>query len=379
MRLLSLRLHQFRNYREMELPLIHDITIFYGDNAQGKTNLLEGIYTAARGFSFRTRRDEELALFGTDAWAAQLGYEDQYGSHTLLVKRAPSQGREKKETVWDGNKISTRQQYGRLNLVLFTPDDLWLVKGEPVLRRRFLDMEIAQTSPTYYELLSRYNRVLQQRNSFLKHWQKDGKAAEPQLVVWDQALVEQAAGILDLRLRALTGISAAARDVYARITGNNGELTLSYQQKKASATSVVEENPGRSYWVQLLLEELQKRHALDLLRGYTSVGPHRDDLDILHNGRSLKAYGSQGQQRTAALSLKLSELEFIRKIRGEYPILLLDDVLSELDQHRREKLLQCINGTVQTFLTVNDRHLAPTAGDVVLYQVRSGQLEETAV
>lgn len=379
MRLLSLRLHQFRNYREMELPLIHDITIFYGDNAQGKTNLLEGIYTAARGFSFRTRRDEELALFGTDAWAAQLGYEDQYGSHTFLVKRAPSQGREKKETVWDGNKISTRQQYGRLNLVLFTPDDLWLVKGEPVLRRRFLDMEIAQTSPTYYELLSRYNRVLQQRNSFLKHWQKDGKAAEPQLVVWDQALVEPAAGILDLRLRALTGISAAARDVYARITGNNGELTLSYQQKKASATSVVEENPGRSYWVQLLLEELQKRHALDLLRGYTSVGPHRDDLDILHNGRSLKAYGSQGQQRTAALSLKLSELEFIRKIRGEYPILLLDDVLSELDQHRREKLLQCINGTVQTFLTVNDRHLAPTAGDVVLYQVRSGQLEETAV
>lgn len=379
MRLLSLRLHQFRNYREMELPLIHDITIFYGDNAQGKTNLLEGIYTAARGFSFRTRRDEEFALFGTDAWAAQLGYEDQYGSHTLLVKRAPSQGREKKETVWDGNKISTRQQYGRLNLVLFTPDDLWLVKGEPVLRRRFLDMEIAQTSPTYYELLSRYNRVLQQRNSFLKHWQKDGKAAEPQLVVWDQALVEPAAGILDLRLRALTGISAAARDVYARITGNNGELTLSYQQKKASATSVVEENPGRSYWVQLLLEELQKRHALDLLRGYTSVGPHRDDLDILHNGRSLKAYGSQGQQRTAALSLKLSELEFIRKIRGEYPILLLDDVLSELDQHRREKLLQCINGTVQTFLTVNDRHLAPTAGDVVLYQVRSGQLEETAV
>lgn len=379
MRLLSLWLHQFRNYREMELPLIHDITIFYGDNAQGKTNLLEGIYTAARGFSFRTRRDEELALFGTDAWAAQLGYEDQYGSHTLLVKRAPSQGREKKETVWDGNKISTRQQYGRLNLVLFTPDDLWLVKGEPVLRRRFLDMEIAQTSPTYYELLSRYNRVLQQRNSFLKHWQKDGKAAEPQLVVWDQALVEPAAGILDLRLRALTGISAAARDVYARITGNNGELTLSYQQKKASATSVVEENPGRSYWVQLLLEELQKRHALDLLRGYTSVGPHRDDLDILHNGRSLKAYGSQGQQRTAALSLKLSELEFIRKIRGEYPILLLDDVLSELDQHRREKLLQCINGTVQTFLTVNDRHLAPTAGDVVLYQVRSGQLEETAV
>lgn len=379
MRLLSLRLHQFRNYREMELPLSHDITIFYGDNAQGKTNLLEGIYTAARGFSFRTRREEELALFGTDAWAAQLSYEDQYGSHTLLVKRAPFQGREKKETVWDGNKISTKQQYGKVNLVLFTPDDLWLVKGEPALRRRFLDMEIAQTSPVYYELLSRYNRVLQQRNSFLKHWQKESKAAEPQLLVWDQALAEPAAGILDLRLQALTGISAAARDVYARITGNHGELTLSYQQKKAAVTTVVEENPGRSHWAQLLLEELQKRHALDLLRGYTSVGPHRDDLDILHNGRSLKAYGSQGQQRTAALSLKLSELDFIRKIRGEYPILLLDDVLSELDQHRREKLLQCINGTVQTFLTVNDRHLAPTAGDAVLYQVRGGQLEETEV
>ncbi len=379
MRLLSLRLHQFRNYRELELPLSNDITIFYGDNAQGKTNLLEGIYTAARGFSFRTRREEELASFGTDAWATQLGYQDQYGNHTLLVKRASFQGKAKKETFWDGNKMSTRQQYGRVNLVLFTPDDLWLVKGDPALRRRFLDMEIAQTSPAYYELLTRYNRVLQQRNSFLKHWKMDAHAAEPQLLVWDQALVELAAGILELRLQALKGISVAAQDVYATITGNQGDLTLSYQQKKAATTTVVEENPGRSYWAQLLLKELQKRHTLDLLRGYTSVGPHRDDLDILHNGRSLKAYGSQGQQRTAALSLKLSELEFIRKARGEYPILLLDDVLSELDQHRREKLLQCITGTVQTFLTVNDRHLVPITGDVRLYQVCGGQLEETEV
>lgn len=379
MRLQALRLHQFRNYPELMLPLQHDITIFYGDNAQGKTNLLEGIYTAARGFSFRTRREEELAAFGTDAWAAELRYRDQYGSHSLLVKRAPFRGRGKKEAFLDGSPVTARQQYGRLNLVLFTPDDLLLVKGDPALRRRFLDMEIAQTSPAYYDLLSQYNRVLQQRNQFLKQCRREEKNDAAQLLVWDEALAQPAAGILDLRLQALQGIRAAARDVYAGITGKSGELDLAYQQKKAAGSAPVEANPGRSYWENFMRDELKKRHSLDLVRGYTSVGPHRDDLDILHEGRSLRAFGSQGQQRTAALSLKLSELEFIRRIRGEYPVLLLDDVLSELDAHRREKLLHFINGTVQTFLTVNDRSLAPVEGDVGVYRVADGTLtEETA-
>lgn len=377
MRLENLRLLHFRNYEQVSIPLGHNITIFYGDNAQGKTNLLEGIHTAARGFSFRTRHEEELPSFGAEEWAVELQYRDRYGSSRLLVKRYPVRGRMKKENLLNGNPVTPREQYGLVNLVLFTPDDLQLVKGDPALRRKFLDMEIAQVSPVYYDLLAQYNRVLQQRNRFLKQCRDREKLEEAQLLVWDGALAQLAAGILDHRLQALSGILQAARQVYDGITGTQEALTLSYVQKRGDGEETVRENPGPGAWEGFYREQLRLRHRLDYLRGYTSLGPHRDDLEIFHEGRSLRAYGSQGQQRTAALALKLSELEFIRSVREEYPVLLLDDVLSELDQHRREKLLGFINGTVQTFLTVNDRHLAPVDGDVAAYRVREGRLEET--
>ena len=377
MRLENLRLLHFRNYEQVSIPLGHNITIFYGDNAQGKTNLLEGIHTAARGFSFRTRHEEELPSFGAEEWAAELQYRDRYGSSRLLVKRYPVRGRMKKENLLNGNPVTPREQYGLVNLVLFTPDDLQLVKGDPALRRKFLDMEIAQVSPVYYDLLAQYNRVLQQRNRFLKQCRDREKLEEAQLLVWDGALAQLAAGILDHRLQALSGILQAARQVYDGITGTQEALTLSYVQKRGDGEETVRENPGPGAWEGFYREQLRLRYRLDYLRGYTSLGPHRDDLEIFHEGRPLRAYGSQGQQRTAALALKLSELEFIRSVREEYPVLLLDDVLSELDQHRREKLLGFINGTVQTFLTVNDRHLAPVDGDVAAYRVREGRLEET--
>ncbi len=375
MRLEHLRLLHFRNYQQVSIPLEHDITVFYGDNAQGKTNLLEGIYMAARGFSFRTRHEEEIPSFGAEEWAAELQYGDRCGSSCLLVKRYKVRGRLKKENLLNGNPVSPREQYGRVNLVLFTPDDLQLVKGDPALRRKFLNMEIAQISPVYYDLLAQYNRVLQQRNRFLKQCRERENLEEAQLSVWDGSLARLAGGILDFRLKALAGIRAAAQQVYDGITGTQGALTLSYIQKQGSGEAVLEENPGPAAWEVFYREQLSQRHQLDYLRGYTSLGPHRDDLEIFHAGRPLRIYGSQGQQRTAALALKLSELEFIRSVREEYPVLLLDDVLSELDEHRREKLLGFINGTVQTFLTVNDRSLAPVKGDAAAYRVREGRLE----
>ncbi|WP_297863369.1 DNA replication/repair protein RecF [uncultured Acidaminococcus sp.] len=375
MRLEHLRLLHFRNYQQVSIPLEHDITVFYGDNAQGKTNLLEGIYMAARGFSFRTRHEEEIPSFGAEEWAAELQYGDRCGSSCLLVKRYKVRGRLKKENLLNGNPVSPREQYGRVNLVLFTPDDLQLVKGDPALRRKFLNMEIAQISPVYYDLLAQYNRVLQQRNRFLKQCRERENLEEAQLSVWDGALARLAGGILDFRLKALAGIRAAAQQVYDGITGTQGALTLSYIQKQGSGEAVLEENPGPAAWEIFYREQLSQRHQLDYLRGYTSLGPHRDDLEIFHAGRPLRIYGSQGQQRTAALALKLSELEFIRSVREEYPVLLLDDVLSELDEHRREKLLGFINGTVQTFLTVNDRSLAPVKGDAAAYRVREGRME----
>lgn len=378
MRVTKLRLLQFRNYKQLDIPLTHDLTIFYGDNAQGKTNLLEALYFGARGFSFRTRHEEEMAMFGMDAWAVQLDYRDKYGENTLLVKRYQEKGRLKKENLFNGSPISPKEQYGKVNLVLFTPDDLMLVKGDPSLRRKFLNMEIAQVSPVYYDLLSKYNRVLQQRNKFLKQCREAEHLEEAQLTVWDTALAQLAAGILEFRLAALGGIREAARTVYDGITGTKGALELAYLQKQAEGSRNLEDKADRSYWEQWYSRELQQRHKLDYVRGYTSIGPHRDDLEILHEGRPLRVFGSQGQQRTAALALKLSELEFIHQVIDEYPVLLLDDVLSELDEHRRQKLLGFISGTVQTFLTVNDRKLAPVQGDGAAFLVRDGTLEEDA-
>lgn len=376
MRVERLRLHHFRNYDHVNLPLHHDVTVFYGNNAQGKTNLLESIYYGARGFSFRTRHEEELPSFGAEEWAAEVTYRDRFGENTLLVKRYHERGKLKKENLLNGTPVTPKEQYGQLNLVLFTPDDLLLVKGDPSLRRKFLDMEIAQISPVYYDLLSKYNRVLQQRNKFLKQCREAEKLDEAQLSVWDVALSQLAAGILDFRLQALGGIVQAAQRVYDGITGTTGALSLSYVQKRGQGEAVLTERGDRSQWEALYQEELKARHRLDYVRGYTSVGPHRDDLEILHAGRALRTYGSQGQQRTAALALKLSELEFIKAVRSEYPVLLLDDVLSELDSSRREKLLGFISGTVQTLLTVNDRALAPASGDWAAYAVENGSLQE---
>lgn len=376
MRLKRLRLHSFRNYASLDLPLRADLTVIYGPNAQGKTNLLEGLYFAAMGFSFRTRHEDEIAQFGSQQWAAEVTYEDRYGENRLLVKKVPKNGRMQKEILYNGTPVSPKEQYGRLNLVLFTPDDLQLVKGDPALRRRFLNMEIAQTSPLYYGLLQSYNRILQQRNRFLKQCREAEQYDEAQLEVWDREMAAVSAVIVRTRLEAMHDIAAAARFVHSAISEGREQLDLQYAQKQADGELVRAEDRSRAEWETFYREELKKRHKLDFLRGYTSIGPHRDDLLIFENGHPLKAFGSQGQQRTAALALKLSELEFIYKIKEEYPVLLLDDVLSELDVSRRRMLLEGMNGKVQTLLTVNDKGLAEASQGCVFYEVREGRLQE---
>lgn len=360
------------------MNLSHDLTVIYGRNAQGKTNLLEGLYYAAMGFSFRSRHDEELVKFGETDCAAEVTYCDRYGENRLLVKRIQEGKRTRKQAQRNGTPISPKEHYGSLNLVLFTPDDLQLVKGDPSLRRRFLDMEIAQTSRFYYEALQNYNRVLQQRNRFLRHCRDQEKLDEGQLFVWDEALSRSAAVIVFERLKAMEEIERAAGLVYGTITQDREKMTLSYLQKRSDGEGVPPKGLSLSEWQAFYQEELKKRHRLDYVRGYTSMGPHRDDFEILQEGRPLRSFGSQGQQRTAALALKLSELEFIFHSKEEYPILLLDDVLSELDEGRRRMLLDGMGGKVQTLLTVNDRALARSSGDVVFYEVRSGWVEEDA-
>jgi len=238
---------------------------------------------------------------------------------------------------------------GTLNVVLFSPEDLWLIKGAPAVRRRFLDNEISQANRSYYQKLLRYQHSLLQRNNLLKAI-RDHRSSVDQLDIWDEQLAVIAAAAKVKRLDSLKKLNMLANLMHRKLTNGKEVLALQYSihQLQSDSPQTVDE---LSAWYQ---QKLAENRQQDIARGSTSVGPHRDDLVMQVNGQNLRVYGSQGQQRTGALSLKLAELEFIKSETGEYPILLLDDVMSELDASRREHLLAFIKNRIQTFITATD-------------------------
>lgn len=364
----------FRNYSSCELSLPSMINVFYGANAQGKTNLLEAIFYSAFGLSHRTTAEEELLRLGTEAMAAGVEYESYSGRHEVRLKKYRQQERWKKEILLDGAKVRPREHYGALNAVMFSPEDLQLVKGEPALRRRFFDMQISQTDPVYYDLLVKYNRVLLQRNRLLKEPRAEGGSGAA-LRPWDEEFIRLAAGITKKRLAALAKLEGIAGDIYASITSNKEQLAVRYELKANNGQLLYPADDaacGEDFYRRSLAE----RQRIDILRGNTGVGPHRDDLQLLLNGTSLRSFGSQGQQRSGALALKLSQLEYVRRQLGEFPVLLLDDVMSELDNSRRAQLLLFIDGRVQTFITVNDRELIPALAGNAYFKIENGVISE---
>ena len=364
----------FRNYTQCQLKLASMINVFYGKNAQGKTNILEAIFYGAFGLSHRTSTEEDLLKLGTDAMAVGIEFASFSGTHEVKLKKYRQQQKWKKEIWLDGAKVRPKEHYGALNTVMFSPEDLQLVKGEPALRRRFFDMQISQTDPIYYDLLVKYNRVLLQRNRLLKELRDEGGRQEI-LQPWNQEFIKLATAITKKRLQALAKLEAIASEIYASITSNQVELKVRYELKAnngellypASAEELTE-----SFYAKALVE----RERIDILRGNTGIGPHRDDLQLLLNGLSLRSFGSQGQQRSGALALKLSQLEYVRREIGEFPILLLDDVMSELDDSRRAQLLLFIDGRVQTFITVNDRELIPDLVGYAYFRIENGVINE---
>lgn len=364
----------FRNYSSCELLLPSMINVFYGANAQGKTNLLEAIFYSAFGLSHRTTAEEELLRLGTEAMAAGVEYESYSGRHEVKLKKYRQQERWKKEILLDGAKVRPKEHYGALNAVMFSPEDLQLVKGEPALRRRFFDMQISQTDPVYYDLLVKYNRVLLQRNRLLKELRDEGGSGAA-LRPWDEEFIRLAAGITKKRLAALAKLEGIASDIYASITSNKEQLAVRYELKANNGQLLYPADDmacGEDFYRRSLAE----RQRVDILRGNTGVGPHRDDLQLLLNGTSLRSFGSQGQQRSGALALKLSQLEYVRRQLGEFPVLLLDDVMSELDNSRRAQLLRFIDGRVQTFITVNDRELIPALAGNAYFKIENGVISE---
>lgn len=364
----------FRNYSSCNLDFSSMINVFYGQNAQGKTNILEAIFYSSFGMSHRTFTEDDLLKISCKEMAVGVEYESFSGVHDIKIKKYQQLGRNKKEIFLDGTKVRPKEHYGSLNVVMFSPEDLQLVKGEPSLRRRFFDMQIAQTDPIYYDLLVKYNRVLQQRNKLLKEIRDNGGTPQ-QLEPWNKEFIVLATAIAKKRQLALEKLQAIAGEIYASITGNKETLTIKYELKANNGELLYPESDF-SAWEIFYTNKLKERERIDILRGNTGIGPHRDDIVLLLNDMSLKSFGSQGQQRSGALALKLSQLEYVRREIGEFPVLLLDDVMSELDNNRRAQLLLFIDGRVQTFITVNDRELIPELAGNAYFEIMQGSVRK---
>ncbi len=376
MKISGIRAVNFRNYTGCELNFTAMVNVFFGNNAQGKTNILESIFFSSSGSSHRTSDEEELVHIDCREMLVEVTYENYSGDHELKLKKFAVNGKWKKEICLDGSKITPKEHYGSLNAVMFSPEDLQLIKGDASVRRRFFNMQIAQTDPVYYDMLLKYNRILLHRNRLLKDI-REKKASAEMLFAWDERFAELASQITLKRTAALTKLQIIAENNYTAVSGAPEKLSVHYKFKAYGneiffPAADINFDDLREFYIG----SLRKNTAADIARGFTGIGPHRDDLEILCDGRSFKSFGSQGQQRTCALALKLSQLEYVFKETGEYPVLLLDDVMSELDSRRREHLLKFIDGKVQTFITVNDKSLVPELAGNAYFHITNGLITE---
>lgn len=338
----SVRLHRFRNYENQKISFPKATILLYGQNGQGKTNLLESLYLGGIGKSYRGIADSDLISWEHDKASVIIDFNRNDTTQQIKVILSKL---EKKELWVNETKVSQKELIGTLNEVLFSPDDLQLIKGSPSLRRRFIDMEISQVSRSYYRDLLQYNRAVSQRNLLLKKMKYNGSRS---LDEWDRQIAGFAASIVSKRLEALQKLSFLAGVLHKRLSRGKEMLHLTYVQPYGNGDGRHQTDPKWYY------DCLQQHLPEDIRRQATSVGPHRDDLLFSVGQGDLKKYGSQGQQRTAVLALKLSELEFIKSETGEYPVLLLDDVMSELDQSRRQALLDFVRNRIQTFITTTE-------------------------
>lgn len=364
MRVNSVRLKQFRSYASLELPAQPGLNVLTGPNGAGKTNILEALFLCAFGRSHRTPRDAELIRLGSGQGLVEIGLMTNAGSRTI---RAELFETERKKLSIDGSPLQrSGELMGCLNAVMFSPEDLTLVKGSPAERRRFLDMEISQLKPSYYYALQQYNTALKQRNNLLK----EPSAAENEMLeLWDEQLSKQGAVLMRERAAFCRELREAAGALHSTMSGGEETLVTEYEPDVFSE----DENGYREAIAEALMACIDK----DLFRGFTSAGPHRDDLKLTVNGLDARVYASQGQQRTAALSLKLSEISVIEQLRGEKPVLLLDDVFSELDAARQRLLLTAV-GECQCFITCTGvEELGPMEDkQMQLFSVSDGEVFE---
>ena len=331
---------QFRNYENACVEFKKNINIIIGNNAQGKTSLIESMYVLSTTKSHRTSKDSQLILFGTDFARIEADIkreQDDFSLSLVLSKKG-------KKASYNGIVQKKLSDYvGKLIVVMFAPEDLSLVKGGPQYRRRFMDMEIGQLSPSYLFHLGQYSKLLKQRNELLKQL-RINRQNELLLDVITEQLVPHAVYVLNKLIEFLKQLESFCKDFHGEISKQKEEIQLDYINSFKNI-ELDEES---------ILQKYRELYDQDIQLGSTNLGPHRDDFSVSINGINTHQFGSQGQQRTASLSMKLAEIELIYSVLHEYPILLLDDVLSELDDTRQTQLLNTIKNKVQTFITTTN-------------------------
>ena len=361
----SLKLKNFRNYDLLNLELSEQTNIFYGDNAQGKTNILESLYLCGTTKSHRGTKDKDMIQFGKDESHIEVKVEKR--GITYQIDMHLKKNKAKGIAI---NRIPIKKAselFGILNVVFFSPEDLNIIKNGPAERRRFIDLELSQLDKVYLNDLGNYNRIINQRNKLLKDISFNSGLKDT-LDIWDIQLIEYGEKVIQARKKFVSDINEIISEIHKKLTGNQEKIEVIY-----------EPNTGG----QSLGDVIQRNRERDLRMMSTTSGPHRDDICFQVDGIDIRKFGSQGQQRTAALSLKLSEIELVKMLTKDKPVLLLDDVLSELDKHRQNYLLDSIDD-IQTLITctgvdefVNHRFSINKIFYVHEGQVRNENYEDT--
>ena len=351
----KIKINNFRNYKKEEIVLDKKINLFYGDNAQGKTNIIEAIFLSSIGKSFRAKKDKEMIHLNCEKAEIEIEYEKSDRDGKIIIEIS-----QKKSIILNGVKIKRLSELlGNINIVIFTPDDINILKGGPQNRRKFLDIMISQLKPNYMYHLNLYLKTIEQRNHYLRKF-KEEQIDENLLDIWDEKLAEEAIIIYKYRNCYIEKMKEKIKKIHSEITANKEEIEIEYKtdcQKKEDYVNF-----------------LKKRRKIDIIRGYTTKGVHRDDFILYLNKKQLDIYGSQGQHRTAILSLKLTELNIVKEETGEEPILLLDDFMSELDEKRIKHFLNKIENT-QVIITCTEK-IKVENKKILIYNVKEGNVKK---
>lgn len=359
----NIELKNFRNYDELNLDFSKNVNLILGNNAQGKTNLIESIYLTSIGRSFRTNKDSDLVKFDEKSAKIKVDAEKEVISTCVEIDIKKDS---KKSIKKDGIHIKkTSQLLENILIVIFSPEDLKIVKDEPEKRRKFIDRELCQIQPLYYDSLSNYKKTLLQRNSYLKEEHIDNGIMD----LWDTQLAQYGARIINIRKKFVKKISDFSGQIHQSITNGKESLFLEYNPNIEYIENLKEQE-------EYFYDEIKKAFKNDYRQRTTTKGPHKDDISFFVNGINMRSFGSQGQQRTCALSLKLAELNLIKEETDEDAILLLDDVMSELDLERQQYLIKTLKDN-QLFVTTTDidENILKSFPDAKIIVVENGKIK----